>query len=218
MVTGAYSSHPLFARFYEQAAGPLMERGGMAAHRRQLLAGLAGEVIEVGAGPGFNFGYYPREVTRVVAVEPEPRLRRAAARAARRASARVEVTSGVAGQLAAPDAAFDAAVVCLVLCTVPDLAAGLGEIRRVIRPGGELRFLEHVAGEAPRLHRVQAVLDATVWPRLFGGCHLSRDTAAAITTAGFAISKLDRVRIPETRLTMPSTPHILGVASRAEVT
>jgi ubiquinone/menaquinone biosynthesis C-methylase UbiE len=210
-------SHPVFTRFY-QGAGRMMELGGMAAHRRRLLAGLAGEVIEIGAGPGFNFGHYPPEVTRVVAVEPEPRLRRAAARTARQACVHVEVIDGVAERLPAPDAAFDAAIVCLVLCTIPDLAVGLGEIRRVIRPGGELRFLEHVAGEAPRLHRIQSMLDATVWPRLFGGCHLSRDTAAAITTAGFTIFSLDRVRIPGTRLTLPSTPHILGSACRAEVT
>lgn len=206
----------MFARFYQQA-GRMMELGGVGAYRRLLLAGLAGEVIEVGAGPGFNFGYYPRDVARVVAVEPEPRLRRAAARAAPRACVPVEVTDGVADRLPAQDAAFDAAVVSLVLCTIPDLAAGLGEIRRVLRPGGELRFLEHVAGEAPRLRRVQSMLDATVWPRLFGGCHLSRDTATAITAAGFTISWLDRVRIPETRLTLPSSPHILGSARRAEV-
>lgn len=217
MVSTDHQPHPVFARFY-QRAGPLMELGGMTMHRRQLLAGLTGEVIEIGAGSGLNFGYYPSGVNRVVAVEPEPRLRGAAAHAAARAPARVEVTGGVAGRLPAPDASFDAAVVSLVLCSIPDLAAGLGEIRRVVRPGGELRFLEHVVGETPRLRLAQRVLDATVWPFLFGGCHLSRDTATAITAAGFTICQLTRVRIPETRLTLPTTPHILGAARRAEVT
>jgi ubiquinone/menaquinone biosynthesis C-methylase UbiE len=209
--------HPVFARFY-QRAGPLMERGGMTPHRRALLDGLTGEVIEIGAGTGLNFGHYPPEVARVVAVEPEGRLRGAAAKAAARVPARVEVTDGVASQLLVPDASFDAAVVSLVLCSIPDLAAGLHEIRRVIRPGGELRFLEHVAAQTPRLRLVQRALDATVWPLLFGGCHLSRDTEAAITAAGFTISWLTRVRIPGTRLTLPTTLHIIGAARLAEVT
>lgn len=215
-VTTDSRPRPVFARFY-QRAGPLMELGGMTAHRRALLAGLTGEVIEIGAGMGLNFGYYPPEVTRVVAVEPEPRLRGAAAKAAARAPVRVEVTDGVAGRLPVSGASFNAAVVSLVLCSIPDLAAGLDEIRRVVRPGGELRFLEHVAAQTPWLRLVQRTLDATVWPLLFGGCHLSRDTATAITAAGFTISRLTRVRIPPTRLTLPTTLHIIGAARLAEV-
>lgn len=190
----------------------------MTPHRRALLAGLAGEVVEIGAGTGLNFGYYPPEVTRVVAVEPEPLLRAAATKAAARSPVRVEVTDGVAGGLPVPSASFDAAVVSLVLCSVPDLAASLGEIRRAVRPGGELRFLEHVAARASWMRLVQRGLDATVWPVLFGGCHLSRDIGTAITAAGFTISWLTRVRIPQARLTLPTTQHILGAARLAEVT
>ncbi len=108
-------SHPVFARFYARVS-PSMDRGGIADRRRQLLAGLSGRVIEVGAGNGLNFGHYPPEVARVLAVEPEPHLRAIARRAARQASTPVDVVDGVAAQLPADDASFDAAVASLVLC------------------------------------------------------------------------------------------------------
>jgi ubiquinone/menaquinone biosynthesis C-methylase UbiE len=207
------TNRPLFARFWLWVS-PGMERGGMARHRDDLLAGLSGRVIEVGAGNGLNFGHYPPEVTQVVAVEPNPHLRRAAIEAAARAPVPVEVTDGAAGRLPAADADFDAGVASLVLCSVPDQQAALRELYRVIRPGGELRFLEHVQATSPGLRRVQRGLDATVWPMLGGGCHLSRDTAAEIENAGFTMDRLGRLRFPDSRLTMPSTPHILGRASR----
>ena len=207
------ANRPLFARFWLWVS-PGMERGGMARHRDDLLAGLSGRVIEVGAGNGLNFGHYPPEVTQVLAVEPNPLLRRVAADAAARAPVPVEVTAGTADRLPAADTDFDAGVASLVLCSVPDQPAALRELRRVIRPGGELRFLEHVRATTPGLRRVQRALDATVWPTLGGRCHLSRDTAAEIERAGFRAERLDRLRFPDSRLTMPSTPHILGRASR----
>ena len=212
-------SHPVFARVYERAA-PIMERAGMAKHRRELLAGLAGEVIEIGAGTGLNLGYYPAGVTSVLAVEPEPRMREVISRAAAQAPVQVEVADGMAERLPAEDASFDAAVVCLVLCSVADGAAALSEIRRVLRPGGQLRFLEHVAAWTPGLRRVQQVLDATAWPYLSGGCHLGHDTAKAIEEAGFEFSQLSRLHIPNTHPKLPLAPHIFGVAhpaSAAEV-
>jgi ubiquinone/menaquinone biosynthesis C-methylase UbiE len=206
-------NHPLFARFWLWVS-PGMERGGMARHRDVLLAGLAGRVIEVGAGNGLNFAHYPPEVTKVLAVEPNPHLRRVAIDAAARAPVPVEVTGGTADRLPAADADFDAAVASLVLCSVPDLPGALRELRRVIKPGGELRFLEHVRASTPVLRGVQRALDATVWPMLGGGCHLSRDTATEIETAGFTIDRLDRLRFPDTRLSTPSSPHIIGRAIR----
>lgn len=204
-------SHPVFARVYGRGAAPVLERAGMTRHRRELLAGLVGEVIEIGTGTGLNFGHYPAEVTRVLAVEPEPRLRQASRRAAARAPVQVEVTDGAAERLPAPDASFDAAVVCIVLCSVTDSAAALGEIRRVLRPGGQLRFLEHVAAWTPGLRRVQKALDV-VWPYFSGGCHLGHDTARAIAEAGFEVAELSRIRFPDTRPMLPFAPHILGVA------
>lgn len=206
-------SHPVFARYYARIS-PAMDKGGMAAHRRQLLHGLTGPVIEIGAGNGLNFSHYPAGVTRVLAIEPDPHLREIARRNAAQAPVAVEVREGIAEELPADDAAFHAAVAALVLCSVADQQAALREIHRTLRPGGQLRFLEHVRAGTPALRGVQRLLDATIWPALAGGCHTGRDTAAAIEQAGFAIDQLDPFRFPDTRLTMPATPHMRGTATR----
>ncbi len=151
-------NHPVFSRFYQRFAA-VMERRGADAHRRWLLAGLQDEVIEVGAGHGPNFPHYPSEVGRVVAVEPEPHLRQAAQKAVTTAPVPVEVHDGLAERLPFDDDSFDAAVLSLVLCSVPDQPAALAEVRRVLRPGGQLRFYEHVRSPRPRFARVQHVVD-----------------------------------------------------------
>jgi ubiquinone/menaquinone biosynthesis C-methylase UbiE len=206
-------SHPVFARYYARIS-PAMDKGGMAAHRQQLLHGLAGPVIEIGAGNGLNFAHYPAGVTRVLAIEPDPHLREIARRNAAQAAVPVEIREGIAEELPADDATFHAAVAALVLCSVADQHAALREIRRTLRPGGQLRFLEHVRASTPALRSVQRLLDATIWPALVGGCHTGRDTATAIERAGFAIDQLDQFRFPDTRLTMPATPHLRGTATR----
>jgi ubiquinone/menaquinone biosynthesis C-methylase UbiE len=147
----AHVSNPVFARIFPRLS-QAMEAGGMAARRETLLAGLTGQVIDIGAGTGANFSHYPLTVDRVTAVEPEPRLRQIATAAARTASVPVTVTDGLASALPAADASFDAAVVAFVLCTVPDQDAALWEIRRVLKPGGLLCFLEP-ARSAVRLAR-----------------------------------------------------------------
>ncbi|WUR61749.1 methyltransferase domain-containing protein [Micromonospora chokoriensis] len=210
-VTVAEVSHPVFARVYERLS-VAMDRAGTAAYRRDLVAGLSGRVIEIGAGNGRMFPHYPPSVTEVVAVEPERRLRAAAERAASTAPVPVTVVDGLADRLPARAGEFDAAVVALVLCTVPDQASALTEAGRVLRPGGELRFFEHVAAENPGgLHRAQRLVDATLWPKLFAGCHTSRDTVAAITSAGFVIGELRRFRFPATS-NSPSSPCVHGRA------
>ncbi|WP_194926301.1 class I SAM-dependent methyltransferase [Catenulispora pinisilvae] len=206
--------HPVFARIYAGYAGPSLERAGIGVHRDRLLADLTGEVIEIGAGNGLNFPHYPAPVTRVAAVEPEPDLRALAEHAARSAPVPVEVVEGRAEALPFPDGSFDAAVVCLVLCSVTDQGIALQEISRVLRPDGTLHFFEHVRSDSAALSRVQRALDATVWPLLAGGCHTARDSAAAITAAGFTITELDRFEFPETRIPMPTQTHILGTAHR----
>ena len=205
--------HPLFARFYAWAS-PRMEKAGYGERRHQLLAGLRGRVLEVGAGNGMNFAHYPPEVTHVLAVEPEPHLRALAQDKAEEAEVSIEVVDGTADHLPADDASFDAVVASLVLCTVPDVPGALAEIRRVLQAGGELRFFEHVRADTPSLARVQRILDATVWPWFVGGCHPHRDTRTAIEDAGFTIKDLEALRIPDTRIPAPASPHILGTATK----
>ena len=211
---GGDRRHPVFSRMYARLA-PRLEQEGLATLRDELLAGLRGTVVEVGAGNGLNFAHYPSEVTRVVAVEPEPFLRSRAGLAARDAHVPIEVTAGRAESLPLPQASVDAGVVSLVLCSVDDPLAALAELSRVIRPGGELRFLEHVVAAEPALRAVQRGLDLTVWPHLAGGCHTGRDSLGAITTTGFRLRRLRRLRFPSTQVPLPTSPHVLGIAERS---
>ena len=137
--------HPLFARAFARAA-PRMEEAGVAAHRRELLDGVRGRVIEVGAGTGASFAHYPATVDEVVAVEPEPYLRARALEAAAAAPVGVTVVAATAEELPFADGSFDVGVASLVLCSVRDPGAALAELHRVLRGGGELRFYEHVRG------------------------------------------------------------------------
>jgi ubiquinone/menaquinone biosynthesis C-methylase UbiE len=202
--------HPLFARIYSRIARREDERGN-ADNREELLAGLHGRVIEVGSGTGSNFAHYPAAVTEVVAVEPEPYLRKKSEEAAATAPVPVRVVDGVADALPVDDASLDAGVVSLVLCSVPDQDAALAELHRAIKPGGELRFYEHVASNRASRRRLQRALDMTVWPRVAGGCHLTRNTRAAIDRAGFTVQRSRRFPFPPGRL---GIPHILGSARR----
>ncbi|NDZ80832.1 class I SAM-dependent methyltransferase [Streptomyces sp. SID10853] len=206
--------HPLFARFYARFSVNADRHAGVAAHRAELLAGLSGRVIEVGAGNGLNFAHYPAAVADVVAVEPERTLRQLAVRSAMDATVPVDVLPGTAEALPVPDETFDAAVASLVLCTVRDLPQALAEIRRVLRPGGELRFFEHGLAPGPVRATAQRALDRTVWPLLFGGCHTARDTLAAIRAAGFELGTYRRLTVPERGLRLPSSPCVLGRARR----
>lgn len=188
-------SHPVFARLWSRWLVARLERAGVSAQRDELLAGLHGTVLEVGAGEGVNLARYGTEVERVVAVEPEAHLRELATRAALAAAVPVEVVDGLAERLPLPEDSVDAVVLCLVLCSVPDVGAALAEVRRVLRPGGEVRVLEHVRSTG-RQARVERALDATVWPLVGGGCHLSRDTGAALAAAGFTTTGLRSVQVP----------------------
>lgn len=204
---------PRFARMYLSAA-PRAEKRGATEHRQRLLAGLRGTVVEVGAGHGLNFAHYPAEVTEVLAVEPEPTLRAEAERAAEDADVSVRLLPGIADELPLADASADAAVVSLVLCSVPDQAHALAELRRVLRPRGELRFYEHVIPRCqPKRLMVQIADHSRIWPAIAGGCHPARDTTAAIEAAGFEIKEIDLFGFAAQRLE-PSIPHILGRARR----
>jgi ubiquinone/menaquinone biosynthesis C-methylase UbiE len=202
---------PLFARL-QARAGVIEERRGGAERRRQLLAGLSGVVVEIGAGSGVSFAHYPASVREVIAVEPEPSLHERARHAAQAAPVPVRVVGGVAEQLPLADASVDAAVMAGVLCSVPDQTRALAEVARVLRPGGELRFYEHVIARNRRLAGLQRLLDATFWPRLFGGCHTTRDTEAALLASGFTVEERERFSLRPTLLATPVAPRILGRA------
>lgn len=204
--------HPIFARWFDRMAAKAEDQGA-GEHRGRLLTGLSGRVIEVGAGNGLNFPHYPSTVTEVVAVEPEHYLRAKAEEAAATAAIDVTVVDGLAERLPAEEASFDAAVVSLVLCSVPDQATALAEVRRVLRPGGELRFYEHVVAEERRLTGIQNAV-AWFWPWLGGGCHPNRDTVGAIEGAGFAIERSERFRFQPSPLMIPVAPHVIGKAVR----
>jgi len=204
--------HPVFARLWS-----LMSRNEpteILRHRDELLAGLSGRVIEVGAGTGSNFAHYPATVEQVLAVEPEPYLLGKARAAAARAHVPIEVRAGVADRLPADDAAFDAAVASLILCTVPDQASALAELHRVLRPGGELRFYEHVRSERRALAYAQRAVDSLFWPRAFGGCHTARDTPGAIAAAGFEVEELRRMWVDPVPIAFPVGSHAIGCARR----
>ncbi|MGH2916280.1 MAG: class I SAM-dependent methyltransferase [Solirubrobacteraceae bacterium] len=202
--------HPVFARLYARcSAGG--EARGVAEHRRRLLAGLHGRVLELGAGSGLNFAHYPATVSEVVAVEPEPYLRGCAVGAAEQAPVTVTVIEAAAARLPFSDASFDAAVTSLVLCSVAEPAGALRELRRVLAPGGSLRYYEHVVSHRPAAARAQCALDATVWPRIAGGCHLARDTGALIRAAGFEVETEERIAV-KLSWAQPTIPHLLGSA------
>jgi ubiquinone/menaquinone biosynthesis C-methylase UbiE len=204
--------HPVFARVYGRLA-PGTDAAGAAAHRDELLAGLEGRVIEVGAGSGLSFSHYPASVEEVLAVEPEPYLRQLARQAAVKAPVPVRVVAGTAEKLPADDGSFDAAVVSLVLCSVPDQQAALHELLRVLRPDGSLHFYEHVRSERPGMARLQDLVDR-VWPLVSGGCHSGRDTERSIAGSGFRIERCRRFEYRPGSCFGIVSPHMIGKAVR----
>lgn len=212
-MSGASSvSHPLCARLYvkQALAG---ESRGLAEQRRAMLDGLAGSVVEIGAGNGLNFAHYPSTVTLVHAFEPDPYLRRLATKAAAEATLPISVGEAAAEELPLEDASVDAAVASLVLCSVNNIDRAIDELHRVLRPGGELRFNEHVASDRPFWRALQRAADATIWPTVSGGCHLARDTRPALEEGGFQIEHVERFGFRIGALDPPKS-HLLGIARR----
>lgn len=182
-MTTVVVDNPFFARIWPVVA--THETAAVRALRRENVAGLTGRVLEVGAGIGTNFPLYPETVDEVIAVEPEPRLADRARAAAQVVPVRVVVT-GETAETVGGDEPFDAVVCSLVLCSVRDPQNVLRRLYSLLRPGGQLRYLEHIASAGAR-GRFQRFVDATLWPRLFGNCHTHRDTERSIVEAGFDV-------------------------------
>lgn len=186
------------------------EEACLAKWRAALLSDVSGAVLEVGAGTGSTLGLYPKAVTRLVMAEPDPHMRARLAAKARPAGA--EVCDASLDKLPFENQSFDAVVCSLVLCSVRDQKAALAEIARVLRPGGRLVFLEHVAADGkPNRLKWQARIEP-VWKHLMGNCHLTRRTEAAIAAAGFEFERIERESI---RKALPIVrPSIRGVARK----
>jgi ubiquinone/menaquinone biosynthesis C-methylase UbiE len=182
-----------FAAGYELFLGA-SERAGLREQRERVLAQAAGSTLEVGAGTGLNLDLYPPAVTELVLTEPSPHMA-ARLRAKPQAGRAAEIVEAPAERLPFEDDRFDTAVATLVLCTVPDPAAALREIVRVLRPGGRFLFLEHVRAANARLARWQDRLERP-WQVVGAGCHCNRDTATAIEASGLRSEHLERGEIP----------------------
>jgi ubiquinone/menaquinone biosynthesis C-methylase UbiE len=171
------------------------ERRGLTRIREEALRAATGHTLELGAGTGANLAAYPRAAHPLVVTEPDPHKARVLRRRADLLRPDAQVLHADAGALDFPDEMFDSVVVTLVLCTVPDQAAALGEIRRVLRPGGRLVFVEHVRSTDPLVARRQDRWQPA-WSLLAGGCRPNRDTGDAIARAGFRLSDLQIQALP----------------------
>lgn len=163
------------------------------------MPGARGRVLEIGVGSGLNLPHYDAaSVAEVVGIDPSAELLREAERVARRLPLPIRLHVGSAEDLPFDDASFDSVVITYTLCSVPSLDRALAEVRRVLRPDGAVYFCEHGRAPDAGVRRVQALLEPA-WKRLAGGCHLTRDTPAALERAGFAIEELDTMYLPGAR-------------------
>lgn len=198
--------HPLFAAVYDRL-NAAADEGWQGERRFRLLSGVRGEVLEIGGGTGANLPHY-RDADRVIVAEPDPFMRKRLRPKLSQAQVPVEISEAGAQELPFAEDSFDAVVSTLVLCTVPEQGSALAEVRRVLRPGGALLFMEHVRSPG-RIARWQDRVQP-LWTKLFAGCHPNRDTVAAIEAAGFVLQDFERFDPP-----VPLSgfvPHVQGVA------
>jgi ubiquinone/menaquinone biosynthesis C-methylase UbiE len=199
----------IFARFYDRCMAAT-EDAGLAQRRRTLLSEARGSVIEIGAGTGANLAQYPAGLTEVVLVEPEQPMAEQLQQHLGRIASPVRIVQAPAEAIPVPDDSFDFAVATLVLCTVRDPQQALSELRRVLKPGGRLLFLEHVRAEDPGVAKWQDRFQP-LWLRVGHGCHCNRSTLEAIRASGFVVESVEHGRLPKAAPIVK--PMIAGVAS-----
>ncbi|HEX6455293.1 MAG TPA: class I SAM-dependent methyltransferase [Solirubrobacterales bacterium] len=185
----------LFSAFYDRGF-KRTEEAGLGEMRRELLAEARGRVLELGAGTGLNLQHYPAAIESLTLVEPDPHMTKQLRPKLAAEGRQAEVIEAPAERLPFGDDSFDTAVVTLVLCTVPDQEAALAEIARVLKPGGQLLFIEHVRSHDPGTARWQDRLERP-WRFLGDGCHCNRDTAAAIGASPLALGKVELDELPK---------------------
>jgi ubiquinone/menaquinone biosynthesis C-methylase UbiE len=188
LTVGGMSSNPAFwPRLFPLVYDPSLSLGelfGMRRRRRRLLAAARGRVVEVGAGTGLNLRHYPDGLEELILTEPEPAMRRRLARRLGRSGRAAQVVDAVAERLPFADHSVDTVVATFVLCTVDQPERALQEIARVLRPDGELLFVEHVRADSPRLARWQDRL-ARPWQSFACGCRCNRATVELMRACGF---------------------------------
>ncbi|OBG60248.1 MULTISPECIES: class I SAM-dependent methyltransferase [unclassified Mycobacterium] len=200
--------NPLFPYVY-RFGQPVFDRLFYHRYRRAALSNATGRLLMLGLGPGTDLRFLPAAVTSVAAVEPEAPFRRMASRLAGRHGVAVDIVEGTGESIPFPDNSFDSVHIGLVLCSVDDVAATLGEIRRVLTPGGRLVVLEHVRGDGTT-GRFQDLV-AKPWSWLAAGCEPNRRTLDSIAAAGFDTTALHT--IPRTPVPFPCKPHLQGFAT-----
>lgn len=186
----------MFSALYDRAF-EASEEAGLRQMRADLLAGARGRVLELGSGTGLNLELYPREgLDSLTLTEPDPHMFKQLRDRAKEACPGADLMQVGAEKLPFDDDSFDTIVVTLVLCTVPDQSAALREIRRVLKPGGQLLYLEHVRSNHPDLAKWQDRLEKP-WRFLGDGCHCNRDTVAGLKAAGFELGEVERGELPK---------------------
>ncbi|MDS0222736.1 class I SAM-dependent methyltransferase [Haloarcula sp. S1AR25-5A] len=207
-------SSPLFAAIYDPATA-LLERTLLRPHREYLVADLDGTVLDLGAGTGAMVPYFKRAgapSTEFHAIEPDPHMRKQAVEKAKAQSVPIRIDGAPAEALPYDDATFDVVIASMVFCTIPDVESAMAEVARVLKPGGELRFFEHVIDDGWRA-RVQSVL-APLWKRLAGGCHLTRQTGSRlVTNRSFDVVEIERFNLGLT----PVRPFVRGTLRKRAI-
>lgn len=196
---------------YDLIGGPFERKPFIANNRRKLLAPTEGRVLEVGAGTGFNLPHYPAGVGDLTLTDGMDGMLRRARRRAERVGRKIETTTAPVESLPFEDASFDTVVASLLLCSVDDQDRALAEIRRVLKPGGQYLFLEHVRSDDPRIARRQDRLEG-LWSTLVMGCHPNRDTLPRIESA-FDVEEVERDELPKGPKIV--RPYVLGRAVRS---